>query len=69
MRTLRSVVTDTFEEAHNEDQLMAILPRIRERIQKVLPAFNACLECIEIEQIAGPFKSLSEDVLDDPKSQ
>ena len=53
VKALRSVVSDTFEEAHNEDQLMAILRRIRERIQKTLPAFNACLESIEIEPIAG----------------
>ena len=50
--TLRSVVSDTFEEAHNEDQLLAILRRIRGRIQVVLPSFNASLESIEIEPIA-----------------
>jgi len=50
--TLRAIVSDTFEEAHNEDQLLAILRRIRERIQAVLAAFNPCLESIEIEPIA-----------------
>lgn len=51
--TLRCVVSDTFEEAHNEDQMLAILGRIRKRIQTVLPAFNACLTSMEIEPIAS----------------
>lgn len=52
LTTLRSVISETFEEAHDEDQHMAILHRIRRRIHDVLPAFNACLESIEIELIA-----------------
>ena len=52
LTTLRSVITDTFAEAHDDDQHMAILQRIRQRIQGVLPSFNACLESIEIEPIA-----------------
>lgn len=50
--TLRSVITDTFSEAHDEDQHMALLHRIRHRIQGVLPDFNACLNAIEVEPIA-----------------
>ena len=52
LTTLRSVITDTFSEAHDEDQHKAILLRIREKIQGVLPQFNACLESIEVEPIA-----------------
>ena len=51
LTTLRSVVTATFAEAHDEDQHMAILHRIRAVIHAVLPAFNRCLEMIEIEPI------------------
>jgi hypothetical protein len=52
LTTLRSVVSATFAEAHDEDQHTAILQRIRAEIQAVLPPFNPCLESIEIEPIA-----------------
>ena len=54
---LRSVVTDTFDEAHDEDQHMAILQKIRSKIQTVLPAFNNCLESMEVERIAADLNS------------
>jgi len=52
LTTLRSVVSDTFQEAHDEDQLSEILRQIRQWIHAVLPKFNACLESMEIEPIA-----------------
>lgn len=54
---LRSVITDTFDEAHDEDQHMAILQTIRSKIQTVLPAFNNCLDQMEIERIAAEVDS------------
>ena len=53
LTTLRAVVSDTFEEAHDEDQHSALLQRIRKRIHAVLPAYNACLESIDVEPIAA----------------
>lgn len=50
--TLRAVVTDTFREAHDEDQHAAVLQLIRLRIHAVLPAVNECLQAMEIEPIA-----------------
>jgi hypothetical protein len=64
LTTLRSVITDTSAEAHDEDQHMAILLCIREKIQDVLPAFNACLESIEIEPIAER-RSTSDEAAED----
>ena len=61
LTTLRSVITDTFNEAHDEDQHMEILHRIRSKIWSMLPAFNACLESIEIEPIARQSQSSEED--------
>lgn len=63
--TLRSVVTDTFEEAHSEDQHSAILKRIRRKIHDVLPPFNACLESIEVEPIAEHCSEVVEEASDD----
>jgi hypothetical protein len=63
--TLRSVVSDTFEEAHNEDQLLAVLRRIRERVHAVLPSFNPCLESIEIEPIAEKAADPVDDFTED----
>jgi hypothetical protein len=69
LTTLRSVITDTFTEAHDEDQHMAILHQIRERIQNVLPDFNACLEAIEIEPIAEqPSETSTETETEDDNS-
>lgn len=65
LTTLRSVITDIFAEAHDEDQHLAILHRIRERIQMVLPDFNGCHEAIEVEPIAG--QSPATGAGDDPK--
>jgi hypothetical protein len=50
--TIRSIISETFTEAHDEDQHMEILERIRQTIWHVLPEFNVCLESIEIEPIA-----------------
>jgi len=61
LKTLRSVVTDTFDEAHDEQQHSAILQRIRKRIHSVLPAFNACLESMEVEPIAEPSPASAQD--------
>ncbi len=48
----RHVLSFTFNEAHDEDQYMEILLKIRTMIHQVLPAFNECLVAIEIEPIA-----------------
>ena len=52
LTTLRAVVSDTFHEAHDEDQHSAILQGIRQTIHAVLPPFNVCLQAMEIEPIA-----------------
>jgi hypothetical protein len=44
---------DPDAEAHDEDQMMSILLSIRRDVQNVLPAFNACLQSIEVEPIAA----------------
>ena len=53
VRTLREVVSDTFEEMHSDDQNEKVLLQIRQRIWAVLPAFNDMLFQIEIEPIAA----------------
>lgn len=53
LKTIRSIISDTFEEAHDEDQHTAVLRCIRQRIWQVLPEFNVCLQAIEVEPIAG----------------
>lgn len=50
--TIRQIVTDTFTEAHDEDQHNAILETIRHRIWNVLPQFNDLLDECEVERIA-----------------
>ena len=50
--TIRQVVTDTFTEAHDEDEHNDILLTIRRRIWEVLPPFNDILEKCEVEGIA-----------------
>lgn len=52
IRTLRQVVSDTFEEMYDEDQHEEVLRRIRRRIASHLSAFNDLLVSIEIEPIA-----------------
>ncbi len=49
---LRSVLGDTFTEAFDEEQHDSILTSVRRRIWQVLPAYNVCLDSIEIEPIA-----------------
>jgi hypothetical protein len=64
VRALREVVTNTFEEMHNEEQHEEVLRRIRQSIGSVLPAFNDLLIQIEIEPIADP-SLLKDSELDD----
>ncbi len=52
VRTLRDVVSDTFEEMFSEEQHEEVLRRIRRRIGAVLPPLNDLLIAIEIEPIA-----------------
>lgn len=50
--TLRSVVSQTFVEAFDDDQHEAIIKNIRTQIWQMLPAYNICLNAIEVEPIA-----------------
>nr|WP_095740353.1 hypothetical protein [Rhodopirellula sp. SM50] len=43
----------TFSEMHSEDQHLAVLHQIRNKIWEILPAFNEYLTAIEIEPIAA----------------
>jgi hypothetical protein len=61
LTTLRAAISDTFEEAHDEDQHLAILRKIRHRIHSVLPPFNSCLEDIEIEPIVERLEATDEE--------
>lgn len=59
VRTIRAVVSDSFSEAHDEDQHEEILNVIRPRIWKILPDFNEVLDEINIERM--PSQPLQED--------
>lgn len=50
--TLRNVVGETFVEAFDEDQHDSVIKSIRDQIWRMLPAYNVCLDSIEIEPIA-----------------
>ena len=50
--TLRNVVGETFVEAFDEDQHDSVIKSIRCQIWQTLPAYNVCLDSIEIEPIA-----------------
>lgn len=52
IRAIRQIVTDTFTEAHDEDQHGDILMTIRHRIWNVLPQFNDLPDECEVERIA-----------------
>ncbi len=52
VRTLRDIISDTFEEMFSEEQHEDALRRIRRRIAAVLPPLNDILISIEIEPIA-----------------
>jgi hypothetical protein len=54
IRSLRDIVSDTFEEMHSDEQHEEVLRRIRNRILAVLPNLNDLLVSIEIEPIADP---------------
>ncbi len=52
VEALRSIISDTFEEMHNEEQHEEVLRCIRQRIGSILPDYNDLLAEIEIEPIA-----------------
>ena len=51
IKTIRAVVSDTFVEAHDEEQHEEILSRIRQRIWQVLPDCNDVLDEINVERM------------------
>ncbi len=65
IRTLRTVVSDSFTEMHDEYEHRAVLRSMRSKVWAVLPAYNEVLREIEAEPIAEIVAEESDEPTED----